>query len=337
VSYWKYCLLAMSFICLSVSAQNTPRTIGDTSVTPTPGAGHDYIQSLAETVSPANGSVSIRIAAPTPKERGLDLPLNAFIYDTNGQYQWQADINPVSGALIEVLSLQPTGPSGGNPITSAPNFEVGSGVYGGPGTVSRTNVSLTSGSSHACAYSTNYIYTDMNGGRHPLNIYYITPPYENANACGFFGGWQTGYTSGGDETVSAVLDPNSAGDVFVYDRHGNQLNPDYKIEDTNGNYLDGTGRAYSGTYGGSNNISPTSLTISGLANSYQYSYGTPSSQAPTAPFSPNAVLIQGNYNNQTCPTGFGVPGFFCTSGVDTNWDQRSEIWHEGRSIVLSRS
>lgn len=33
---------------------------------------------------------------------------------------------------------------------------------------------------------------------------------------------------------------------------------------------------------------------------------------------------------------FGMPGFFCTSGVDTNWDQRSGIWHEGRSIVLSR-
>jgi hypothetical protein len=31
-----------------------------------------------------------------------------------------------------------------------------------------------------------------------------------------------------------------------------------------------------------------------------------------------------------------VPGFFCTSGVDTNWDQRSGIWHEGRSIVQSR-
>jgi hypothetical protein len=32
-----------------------------------------------------------------------------------------------------------------------------------------------------------------------------------------------------------------------------------------------------------------------------------------------------------------VPGFFCTSGVDTNWDQRSGMWHAGKSIVLSRS
>jgi hypothetical protein len=35
--------------------------------------------------------------------------------------------------------------------------------------------------------------------------------------------------------------------------------------------------------------------------------------------------------------GDGVPGFFCTSGVDTNWEQRSGIWHEERSIVPSRS
>ncbi len=39
--------------------------------------------------------------------------------------------------------------------------------------------------------------------------------------------------------------------------------------------------------------------------------------------------------DRTSPTG--VPGFFCTSGVDTNWDQRSGMWHAGKSIVLSRS
>jgi hypothetical protein len=42
-------------------------------------------------------------------------------------------------------------------------------------------------------------------------------------------------------------------------------------------------------------------------------------------------------NGEIIEQRLGVPGFFCTSGVDTNWDQRSEIWHEGRSIVLSRS
>jgi type I restriction enzyme R subunit len=33
----------------------------------------------------------------------------------------------------------------------------------------------------------------------------------------------------------------------------------------------------------------------------------------------------------------GVPGSFCTSEDETNWNKRSSIWHEGRSIQQSRS
>ena len=42
--------------------------------TPIPGAGHDYIKMLNETVNPALGSVSIRIDVPTPKGRGMACP-----------------------------------------------------------------------------------------------------------------------------------------------------------------------------------------------------------------------------------------------------------------------
>jgi hypothetical protein len=42
------------------------------------------------------------------------------------------------------------------------------------------------------------------------------------------------------------------------------------------------------------------------------------------------------FHTHTKACALGVPGFFCTSGVDTNWEQRSGIWHEGRSIVRSR-
>ena len=35
--------------------------------------------------------------------------------------------------------------------------------------------------------------------------------------------------------------------------------------------------------------------------------------------------------------GCGVPGSFCTSEDETNWNKRSSIWHEGRSIRQSRS
>ena len=32
----------------------------------------------------------------------------------------------------------------------------------------------------------------------------------------------------------------------------------------------------------------------------------------------------------------GVPGIFCTSEDETNWNKRSYVWHEGRSIQRSR-
>jgi hypothetical protein len=35
--------------------------------------------------------------------------------------------------------------------------------------------------------------------------------------------------------------------------------------------------------------------------------------------------------------GIGVPGSFCTSEEETNWNKRSSIWHEGRNIQQSRS
>jgi len=58
--------------------------------TPIPGAGHDYIKLLNETVNPANGSASIRIQAPTPPGRRLSLPF-AFAYDSNGTWHVQSD------------------------------------------------------------------------------------------------------------------------------------------------------------------------------------------------------------------------------------------------------
>ena len=51
--------------------------------TPIPGAGHDYIKMLSETVNPANGSVSLRLQTPVPAGRGPTIPFS-FAYDSNG-------------------------------------------------------------------------------------------------------------------------------------------------------------------------------------------------------------------------------------------------------------
>src|SRR5262249_12844930 len=57
----------------------------DQTTTPSPGAGHDYIGMLNETVSPSSGSLSFRIGVPTPPGRKLSLPF-AFEYDSNGAW-----------------------------------------------------------------------------------------------------------------------------------------------------------------------------------------------------------------------------------------------------------
>jgi hypothetical protein len=37
-----------------------------------------------------------------------------------------------------------------------------------------------------------------------------------------------------------------------------------------------------------------------------------------------------------CLYDIGVPGSFCTSEDETNWNERSYLWHEGRSTQRSR-
>jgi RHS repeat-associated protein len=54
---------------------------------PVPGADHDYIHQLAETVNPANGTLSIRINVPVPKGREITIPF-AFEYDSNSAHHY---------------------------------------------------------------------------------------------------------------------------------------------------------------------------------------------------------------------------------------------------------
>ena len=51
--------------------------------------GHDYLHDLDEIVNPANGPLSVRIEAPRPKERGLNYPVYALMYDSTQQFAVQ--------------------------------------------------------------------------------------------------------------------------------------------------------------------------------------------------------------------------------------------------------
>jgi hypothetical protein len=79
------CGVAAAFFCLFLVAPCRAQITNTTDVqsTPIPGAGHDYIHLLNETVNPANGSVSLRINFPVPKSRGVTFPY-VLTYDSNG-------------------------------------------------------------------------------------------------------------------------------------------------------------------------------------------------------------------------------------------------------------
>jgi len=77
-------LLSASFALVCGSfARGQITNVTNTTSTPIPGAGHDYVKLLSETVNPANGSVSLRIQVPTPSGRQMSLPF-AFAYDSTG-------------------------------------------------------------------------------------------------------------------------------------------------------------------------------------------------------------------------------------------------------------
>ena len=125
--------------------------------TPIPGAGHDYIHSLTETVNPSNGSLSIHIELPAAKSRGITLPFT-LAYDSNG-----------------VHHLIPGGPGSAGTAMWAKNIgyvSQGGWAYGVPllNFINFAN-SVTEGSTnYTCNGWTNYMFADAKGGRHALNL-----------------------------------------------------------------------------------------------------------------------------------------------------------------------
>jgi len=158
--------------------------------TPTPGVGHDYIGMLGETVNPANGSLSVRINLPVPKGRGLTLPF-AFTYDSNSaglqpqpsqpnQLQWQYDQEvfasaPWSYSLPQLTAIIQR-------YQQPPAFPV-----------------------NPCYSTTGYVFHDANGGRHSLNISAVlsnlsqtSPPGVPSCHSAPGGGWSDAFTGGDD-------------------------------------------------------------------------------------------------------------------------------------------
>jgi RHS repeat-associated protein len=280
VFFLSICLIGLP---VALHAQLAP--VSGITSTPLPGSGHDYLQGLNETVDPSSGSLSIRIAAPAPQERGMNMPRYVLAYDTNGQYTFTPYYTTESTgyqilSAIYLFNLPVTN-------TSAPgtvSFQHWTTPYG------------TGANQVDCDYQTNYIFTDPNGGRHNLDLQFQFGPFgddQASDACAALGIYN--HFEGGDESYKATLVPNAAdithhdSALYIADSHGNTfsiLHADASDatangvittvpEDTNGNGSDGTGRNYSVQLGPAGGVSaglPVSVAIPGLAAPYQISY-----------------------------------------------------------------
>jgi hypothetical protein len=136
-------------------AQTT--TLTEQTATPVPGAGHDYIHLLSDTVNPGTGTVSVRISPPMPKGRGLNLPFS-FAYD--------------SGSAVQAYSA---GPGGITWTTNQGYLADGGWTY----TVPRVNITEwntgmipqgQTGDYYECWYANGVTFTDPSGGTHSLPV-----------------------------------------------------------------------------------------------------------------------------------------------------------------------
>jgi YD repeat-containing protein len=215
--------------CLWAGTLSQAQTVnlGDDVARPIPGAGHDYVNGLSETVNPANGNLTIKIDLPVPKARGLTIPF-AVTYNSGEVYPF-VSMKAGCGGFINSAPCT----AGSYPTFRTTNGWSDTFPYA---TASGTFVSLppfaplTSGQpgTSYCATSSSYNFYDPSGGSHMLGLAAISPVlgsmnYETAFACdsitynttncfhtqesGFYG--CTGgdpyqaFSSGGDDEVNA--------------------------------------------------------------------------------------------------------------------------------------
>src|SRR5437867_2002243 len=128
--------------------------VDNTTSTPIPGVGHDYVHLLSETVNPANGSVSLRIQVPTPAGRGISLPFS-FSYDSSG-----------------VRDLVPAAPGSASWVANTGYFTQGGWSYALPLAYSHhwTVTTQSGGIYQSCFYISNYVFRDSSGSMHSLGV-----------------------------------------------------------------------------------------------------------------------------------------------------------------------
>ncbi len=293
-----YFALLLFFCTPAARAQIT--NVTNTTSTPIPGAGHDYIQALNETVNPANGSVSLRIQVPTPPGRKISLPFS-FAYDSGGAQH-----------------LQPDGTGLNFWVDNTEYLAKGGWSYSVP-MISNLQVTEPAGRGR-CTYYSNYVFQDETGGRHPLYLSIDAASAPCAQATPIV---PVQRFSGGDDYYQAtltaasgpspVLVASASGTVFSFGLTSHPGGVDNvstalvsSIEDRNGNALTVTDLGLSNGSGAFNvkdalgrtllssssfGASGDTITVSGLSNPYTVAWGSNSANHAV-----NSVLLQSDAN-----------------------------------------
>lgn len=179
-------------VCSSVFGQIAGG--GDDVATPIPGAGHDYIHLLSETVSPENGTVSVNIKLPTAAGRGISFPFS-LIYNSGLANHFYTD--SIGGAYF---SPDWGGMFRGGWNNSLPLLTYQAWVlpWSPPPHISPGN----------CYYSTGYTFYDSAGAGHALGLATTSPPvqlYDYCSGISSIPGGFTSYNYGGDSQVKAAF------------------------------------------------------------------------------------------------------------------------------------
>jgi YD repeat-containing protein len=293
-----FCLLPL----LAVAARAQLTSVAGSQAQPIPGAGHDYIHLLSETINPANGALSIRIAVPTPPGRGISVPF-AFGYDSNAAHHSPV---PLFGSVAD----NPGYLSKGGWIYLVPQLSV----------IRKDNswTTLSPRQTFDCYYFTDYMLIALDGQVHPLNISAAEaltasnctgigyPPATGVRPAqhptGSYDRFQAttpadpGPSGNPSSMTAADMDgtvyyfSNSLSDPFHFitsSQGGFSMLPDW-IEDRNGNRItftdDGNGKfSVTDTLGRSLLTSSgfgttgNTVTVSGIANPYTVTWGSSSS------------------------------------------------------------
>ena len=232
----------------SQSVQTPPNVTEYGTITPTFGAGHDYLGLVGETVDPATGNVSLRIGMPLPKDRGLSLNFGLH-YDSASVYQ--LTLNP-QNPLNVVDDPVEFGKPSWNPTGVLFPLILGGWAEGYPLGTTSNNSYTDPTSGFSCMYSGNASFTDVDGSSHWLGMTYTTDPGNGGVAyCQQQSNAVLGVSA--DQVAEAVFDPASLtvatldGTVYQFPATAPNLTESWTmgtfgflpqtVEDRNGNIL----------------------------------------------------------------------------------------------------